>query len=189
MTTLRNMSVDLMKTHDISMVNIRRLWEGLHGHEIIEDYDTLPITSRPDLPVIYPGGRGSIKRALDLTVTDRNQALIARLEDDMYAQSSKKPREALWKTWSSIGFSLEPTAGTAHRRTSSQSGGFLQGRPLQIPTELLQPGTPRTPTTDQTAPNTICAVSDQERHSIHHQRHRPHSLQRLLRSGTSEPSI
>ena len=102
MTTLRNMSVDLMKTHDISMVNIRRLWEGLHGHEIIEDYDTLPITSRPDLPVIYPGGRGSIKRALDLTVTDRNQALIARLEDDMYAQSSKKPREALWKTWCSM---------------------------------------------------------------------------------------
>ena len=102
MTTLRNMSVDLMKTHDISIVNIRRLWEGLHGHEIIEDYDTLPITSRPDLPVIYPGGRGSIKRALDLTVTDRNQALIARLEDDMYAQSSKKPREALWKTWCSM---------------------------------------------------------------------------------------
>ena len=102
MTTLRNMSVDLMKTHDISMVNIRRLWEGLHGHEIIEDYDTLPITSRPDLPVLYPGGRGSIKRALDLTVTDRNQALIARLEDDMYAQSSKKPREALWKTWCSM---------------------------------------------------------------------------------------
>ena len=84
------------------MVNIRRLWEGLHGHEIIEDYDTPPIVSRPDLPVIYPGGRGSIKRALDLTVTDRDQSLIARLEDDMYAQSSKKPREALWKTWCSM---------------------------------------------------------------------------------------
>ena len=53
--------------------------EGLHGHEIIEDYDTPPIVSRPDLPVIYPGGRGSIKRALDLTVTDRDQSLIARL--------------------------------------------------------------------------------------------------------------
>ena len=173
MTTLRNMSVDLMKTHDISMVNIRRLWEGLHGHEIIEDYDTFPITSRPDLPVLYPGGRGSIKRALDLTVTDRNQALIARLEDDMYAQSSKKPREALWKTWCSMAsaWNLPPVPLTEEL------------------TELLQPGTPRTPTTDQTAPNTICAVSDQERHSIHHQRHRPHSLQRLLRSGTSEPSI
>ena len=89
MNTLRNMSIDLMKTHEISMVNIRRLWEGLHGHEIIEDYDTPPIVSRPDLPVIYPGRRGSIKRALDLTVTDRDQSLIARLEDDMYAQSSK----------------------------------------------------------------------------------------------------
>ena len=37
-----------------------------------------------------------------MTVTDRENTLIARLEDDMYAQSSKKPREALWKTWCSM---------------------------------------------------------------------------------------
>ena len=102
MNTLRNMSIDTMKEHGVSMTNISRLWEGIHGHEIIEDFDHTPITSRPDLPVIHPGGRGSIKRALDMTVTDRENTLIARLEDDMYAQSSKKPREALWKTWCSM---------------------------------------------------------------------------------------
>ena len=102
MNTLRNMSIDTMKEHGVSMTNISRLWEGIHGHEIIEDFDHTPITSRPDFPVIHPGGRGSIKRALDMTVTDRENTLIARLEDDMYAQSSKKPREALWKTWCSM---------------------------------------------------------------------------------------
>ena len=102
MNTLRNMTIDTMKAHGVSMTNISRLWEGIHGHEIIEEFDHTPITSRPDLPVIHPGGRGSTKRALDMTVTDRENTLIARLEDDMYAQSSKKPREALWKTWCSM---------------------------------------------------------------------------------------
>ena len=90
------MTVDDMKSHQISMTNIRRLWEGLHGHEFIEDFDHAPITNRSDLPVIHPGGRG------DLTVMDRENALIAKLEEDMYAQSSKRPREALWKTWCSM---------------------------------------------------------------------------------------
>ena len=110
MNALRIMPIDTMKTHGVSMTNIRRLWEGLHGHEIIEDFETTPIVSRSDLPVIHPGGRGSIKRALDMTVTDRENTLIARLEDDMYAQSSKKPREALWKTWCSMAaaWNLQP---------------------------------------------------------------------------------
>ena len=106
MTSLRVMTVHDFKSHHVSMTNIRRLWEGLHGHEIIEEFDSLPTTSRPDLPVLQPGGRGSIKRALDLTVADRENALIAKLEEDMYAQSSKKPRETLWKTYEKTSCSM-----------------------------------------------------------------------------------
>ena len=106
MTSLRVMTVHDFKSHHVSMTNIRRLWEGLHGHEIIEEFDSLPTTSRPDLPVLHPGGRGSIKRALDLTVADRENALIAKLEEDMYAQSSKKPRETLWKTYEKTSCSM-----------------------------------------------------------------------------------
>ena len=40
-----------------------------------------------------------MKRALDRTITNDEDQLIIDLENDMYAQSSKKPREALWKTW------------------------------------------------------------------------------------------
>ena len=44
MNTLRNMTIDTMKAHGVSMTNISRLWEGIHGHEIIEDFDHTPIT-------------------------------------------------------------------------------------------------------------------------------------------------
>ena len=40
-----------------------------------------------------------MKRALDRTITNDEDQLIIDLENDMYAQSSKKRREALWKTW------------------------------------------------------------------------------------------
>ena len=88
MASLPLMTVDDLKSHQVSMANI-----GLDGHEIIEEFDSLPTASRPGLPVLNPGGRGSIRRALDLTVTDRENVLIAKLEDDMYAYNHPRNPE------------------------------------------------------------------------------------------------
>ena len=99
MDTLRNMDSSQFIELGMDNVSIRRLWEGLHGLEVLVVHDHEVPTSRPDLPVVHTRGRGSMKRALDRTVTNNDDQLIIDLEEDMYAQSSKAPRVALWKTW------------------------------------------------------------------------------------------
>ena len=99
MDTLRNMDSSQFIELGMDNVSIRRLWEGLHGLEVLVVHEHEVPTSRPDLPVVHTRGRGSMKRALDRTVANNDDQLIIDLEEDMYAQSSKAPRVALWKTW------------------------------------------------------------------------------------------
>ena len=103
-----NMGDGLLESHrhhhipienGLDNLSTRRIWEGLHGPDILVIHESEPATTRHDLPVVHARGRGSMKRALDRTITNDEDQLIIDLENDMYAQSSKKPREALWKTW------------------------------------------------------------------------------------------
>ena len=99
MDSLRAMDLITFQEHGLDHLSTRRIWECLHGPDILVIHESDTVTSRPDLPVIHARGRGSMKRALDRTITNDEDQLIIDLENDMYAQSSKKPREALWKTW------------------------------------------------------------------------------------------
>ena len=99
MDSLRAMDLTTFQEHGLDHLSTRRIWECLHGPDILVIHESETVTSRPDLPVVHARGRGSMKRALDRTITNDEDQLIIDLENDMYAQSSKKPREALWKTW------------------------------------------------------------------------------------------
>ena len=99
MDSLRAMDLTTFQEHGLDHLSTRRIWECLHGPDILVIHESETVTSRPDLPVVHARGRGSMKRALDRTITNDEGQLIIDLENDMYAQSSKKPREALWKTW------------------------------------------------------------------------------------------
>ena len=77
MDSLRATDITTFQEHGLDNLSTRRIWESLHGPDILVIHEPETVTSRPDLPV----------------------ELIIDLENDMYAQSSKKPREALWKTW------------------------------------------------------------------------------------------
>ena len=99
MDSLRATDITTFQEHGLDNLSTRRIWESLHGPDILVIHEPEPVTSRPDLPVVHARGRGSMKRALDRTITNDEDQLIIDLENDMYAQSSKKPREALWKTW------------------------------------------------------------------------------------------
>ena len=99
MDSLRATDITTFQEHGLGNLSTRRIWESLHGPDILVIHEPETVTSRPDLPVVHARGRGSMKRALDRTITNDEDQLIIDLENDMYAQSSKKPREALWKTW------------------------------------------------------------------------------------------
>ena len=99
MDSLRATDITTFQEHGLDNLSTRRIWESLHGPDILVIHEPETVTSRPDLPVVHARGRGSMKRALDRTITNDEDQLIIDLENDMYAQSSKKPREALWKTW------------------------------------------------------------------------------------------
>ena len=99
MDSLRATDITTFQEHGLDN---RRIWESLHGPEMLVIHEPETATNRPDLPVVHARGRGSMKRALDRTITNDEDQLIIDLENDMYAQSSKKPREALWKTWCTI---------------------------------------------------------------------------------------
>ena len=99
MDSLRAMDLTTFQEHGLDHLSTRRIWECLHGPDILVIHESETVTRRPDLPVVHARGRGSMKRALDRTITNDEDQLIIDLENDMYAQSSKKPREALWKTW------------------------------------------------------------------------------------------
>ena len=99
MDSLRAMDLTTFQEHGLDHLSTRRIWECLHGPDILVIHESETVTSRPDLPVVHARGRGSMKRALDRTIANDEDQLIVDLENDMYAQSSKKPREALWKTW------------------------------------------------------------------------------------------
>ena len=99
MDSLRATDITTFQEHGLDHLSTRRIWECLHGPDVLVIHESETVTSRPDLPVVHARGRGSMKRALDRTITNDEDQLIIDLENDMYAQSSKKPREALWKTW------------------------------------------------------------------------------------------
>ena len=99
MDSLRAMDLTTFQEHGLDHLSTRRIWECLHGPDILVIHESETVTSRHDLPVVHARGRGSMKRALDRTITNDEDQLIIDLENDMYAHSSKKPREALWKTW------------------------------------------------------------------------------------------
>ena len=99
MDSLRATDITIFQEHGLDNLSTRRIWESLHGPDILVIHETETATNRHDLPVVHARNRGSMKRALDRTITNDEDQLIIDLENDMYAQSSKKPREALWKTW------------------------------------------------------------------------------------------
>ena len=99
MDSLRATDITTFQEHGLDHLSTRRIWECLHGPDVLVIHESETVTSRPDLPVVHAQVRGSMKRALDRTITNDEDQLIIDLENDMYAQSSKKPREALWKTW------------------------------------------------------------------------------------------
>ena len=99
MDSLRATDITTFQEHGLANLSTRRIWESLHGPDILVIHETETATNRHDLPVVHARNRGSMKRALDRTITNDEDQLIIDLENDMYAQSSKKPREALWKTW------------------------------------------------------------------------------------------
>ena len=99
MDSLRATDITTFQEHGLDNLSTRRIWESLHGPDILVIHDQETATTRPDLPVVHARGRGSMKRALDRTITNDEDQLIIDLENDMYAQPFKKPREALWKTW------------------------------------------------------------------------------------------
>ena len=99
MDSSRATDITTFQEHGLDHLSTRRIWECLHGPDVLVIHESETVTSRPDLPVVHARGRGSMKRALDRTITNDEDQLIIDLENDMYAQSSKKPREALWKTW------------------------------------------------------------------------------------------
>ena len=99
MDSLRATDITTFQENGLDNLSTRSIWESLHGPDILVIHESEPATTRPDLFVVQIRGRGSMKRALDRTITNDEDQLIIDLENDMYAQSSKKPREALWKTW------------------------------------------------------------------------------------------
>ena len=158
-------------------ISTRRIWESLHSPDILVIHEPETVTSRPDLPVVHTRGRGSMKRALDRTITNDEDQLIIDLENDMYAQSSKKPREDMVYH----GERLEPTTSPPDRRTHPEGRSFFQSRTVPLTTELLLSSHPRTSQFDQGQPILLPATAHQEHHQVHSQGDGPYTVQRLLR--------
>ena len=88
MDSLRATDITTFQENGLDNLSTRRIWESLHGPDIIVIHESEPATTRHDLPVVHTRGRGSMKRALDRTITNDEDQLIIDLENDMYAQSS-----------------------------------------------------------------------------------------------------
>jgi len=91
MDSLRATDITTFQENGLDNLSTRRIWESLHGPDILVIHESEPATTRHDLPVVHTRGRGSMKRALDRTITNDEDQLIIDLENDMYAKSCKKP--------------------------------------------------------------------------------------------------
>ena len=55
---------------------------------------------RKDMPIVRKVGKGDLDRAVSAASScDNKQSALEKLVDDMYASTSKKPRDALLNTW------------------------------------------------------------------------------------------
>ena len=118
-----------------------------------------------------------MKRALDRTITNDEDQLIIDLENDMYAQSSKKPREALWKTWCTMAnaWNLPPVPLT-EELVLKVGASFKAGQyrsPQNYFCRAIQ---------DQSV--LLLTTAHQEHHQVHSQRNGTHTFQGLLRDRT-----
>ena len=64
MDSLRATDITTFQEHGLDNLSTRRIWESLHGPDILVIHEPETVTSRPDLPVVHARGRGSMKRAL-----------------------------------------------------------------------------------------------------------------------------
>ena len=181
MDSLRATDITTFQEHGLDNLSTRRIWESLHGPDILVIHEPETVTSRPDLPVVHARGRGSMKRALDRTITNDEDQLIIDLENDMYAQSSKKPREALWKTWCIMAsaWNLPPVPLTEELIPEGRC--FFQSRTIPLTTELLLSSHPRTSQFDQGQPILFPTTAHQEHHQVHSQGDGTYTVQRFLR--------
>ena len=61
MDSLRAMDLTTFQEHGLDHLSTRRIWECLHGPDILVIHESETVTSRPDLPVVHARGRGSMK--------------------------------------------------------------------------------------------------------------------------------
>ena len=80
-----------------------RLPRTVPESSVVGDLDLCPTSTRDDLPVTYSYKKASFKRALEVTETaDGRAAALSALDNDVYANSTKKPRDAVWSTWQQL---------------------------------------------------------------------------------------
>ena len=65
MDSLRATDITTFQEHGLDNLSTRRIWESLHGPDILVIHENETATNRHDLPVVHARNRGSMKRALD----------------------------------------------------------------------------------------------------------------------------